>query len=83
MTGTVRLGWAILMILVVALLAVLLAGCSAILSDRLLGSQFFSAANFLAIAVPMKSPAPITAAVACRGAIRLSAVRVVQVSVYF
>jgi cytochrome c oxidase subunit 1 len=40
--------WFLNAILSMLIFSVLLAGCSAILSDRLLGSQFFSAATFLA-----------------------------------
>jgi cytochrome c oxidase subunit 1 len=40
--------WFLNAILSMLIFSVLLAGCGAILSDRLLGSQFFSAANFLA-----------------------------------
>lgn len=40
--------WFLNAILSMLIFSVLLAGCSAVLSDRLLGSQFFSATNFLA-----------------------------------
>lgn len=40
--------WFLNAILSLLIFSILLAGCAAILSDRLLGSQFFSAASFLA-----------------------------------
>ena len=60
--------WFVNAILSMLIFSVLLAGCTVILSDRLLGSDFFSSAAFLAqqpqnLVRQGKSPGPLAAPV--------------------